>query len=243
MQHCAIVTGASRGIGRAIALRLAREGNAVVVGYHSKPEAAQAVVAEIEAAGGAAAAFGGDVAGMETAKALVAFAQEHFGAPRVLVNNAGITRDGLMLRMSEADFDAVLDTNLKGAWNAMKCVLPAMLKVPDARIVNIASVAGVIGNPGQVNYSAAKAGLIGMTRSLAREVASRGLTVNAIAPGLVKTEMTAAMPEGARQALLNRTPMGRMARAEEIAALCAFLCSPEAGYITGQTIVIDGGLS
>lgn len=240
---CAVVTGASRGIGRAIALRLASDGWSVVVGCNTNIASAERVAEAIRAAGGAATAFAADVSVYDQAVALIAFAEKAFGPVSALINNAGITRDGLMLRMSEADFDDVIATNLKGAWNAARCALPGMVRARGGRIVNIASVAGVVGNAGQVNYSAAKAGMIGMTKALAREVASRGIAVNAVAPGLVATDMTDSMPAAARDALLARVPMGRMAQPEEIAALTAYLCSGAAAYITGQAIVIDGGLS
>ncbi len=241
-KRCAVVTGSSRGIGRAIALALSAQGYAVVVNYRGGRDAAESVVSEITASGGEALAVPADVSDYTEAGHLIQTSCQAFGGVYALVNNAGVTRDALLLRMKEEEFDAVIDTNLKGAWNCMRHVSPVMLKARQGRIVNIASVAGVTGNAGQTNYSAAKAGMIGMTKSAALELAPRGITVNALAPGLVKSDMTATMPEAAVEAMLARVPLKRMAEPHEIAAAVAFLISDAAAYITGQTLVVDGGL-
>ena len=238
----AIVTGGSRGIGRAIALRLAEDGCNVVLSYKSNDEAAETVAEEIRAMGREALLFKGDVSRFGVAADCVELCVNALGSMDILVNNAGITRDGLAMRMSEEDFDAVIETNLKSAFNMCRHALKSMAKKRFGRIINIASVAGTNGNAGQANYSASKAGLIGLTKSLAREMAGRGITVNAIAPGLVETDMTAAMSESAREQLVGLVPMKRMAKPEEIAAAAADLAGDGGGYVTGQVLKIDGGL-
>jgi len=239
----ALVTGGSRGIGRAIALEFARRGAAVVVNYHNSPAAAEAVVNEIVAAGGKAAVFQANVADFAQAQALVKFTIDTFGDLSILVNNAGITKDTLIMMMSEEDWDAVLDTNLKSTFNCSKAAVKHMMRKRYGRIINIASVAGQMGNPGQTNYSASKAGQIGFTKALAREVAARNITVNAIAPGFVDTEILEAMPPEALEAAMKLVPLGRKARPEEIAYAAAFLASDQAAIITGQVLGVDGGMA
>lgn len=239
----AIVTGGSRGIGRAVALELAARGASVVVNYNSSPGKAEEVVKEIEAAGGKAAAFQADVSDFEAAGNLVKFAVETFGDLHILVNNAGITRDMVIMMMPEADWDAVIATNLKSTFNCSKAAVKHMMRKRYGRIINIASVAGQMGNPGQTNYSASKAGQIGFTKALAREVAARKITVNAIAPGFVDTEILDAMPEGTLEAALKMVPLARPGQPEEIGYAVAFLASDQAGYITGQVLGVDGGMA
>jgi len=238
----ALVTGASRGIGREIALTLAEAGAAVVVNYHGSQAAAEAVVAEIEAKGGAAQMYQCDVGDFAASKAMIDTVIKTYGHLDILVNNAGITKDNLMMRMSEADFDAVIESNLKGTFNCIKHVSRQMLKQRGGRIINMASVVGRSGNAGQMNYAASKAGIIGMTMSAAKELASRGITVNAVAPGFIQTEMTAAMTDEARAAVVKMIPMGIPGETKDIADLVLFLASDSAGYITGQTISVDGGM-
>lgn len=239
----ALVTGASRGIGRAIALELGRRGARVVVNYHHSAEAANEVVQALQAGGGEAISIQADVGDFGQAEKLVKDAVEVYGRLDILVNNAGITRDNLIIRISEADWDAVLTTNLKSTFNCSRAAIRPMMRSRYGRIVNITSVSGQIGNPGQTNYSASKAGQIGFTKALAREVASRNITVNAIAAGYVNTEIWASVPEEARQAMLNMIPMGRKGTVEDIAEAVAFLASDEAGYITGQVLAVDGGMA
>ncbi|HMP40011.1 MAG TPA: 3-oxoacyl-[acyl-carrier-protein] reductase [Roseiflexaceae bacterium] len=238
----ALVTGGSRGIGRAIAVTLAAAGAAVAVNYRDNQAAAEAVVAEISAAEGQAFAIKADISRQEEVEQLFKAVIERYGKIDILVNNAGITRDGLLLRMKEEDFDAVLDTNLRGAFLCTKAALRPMARGRGGRIINIASVVGLAGNPGQANYAAAKAGLIGFTKSVAREMASRAITVNAIAPGYIETEMTGVLSDQVRAAILEAIPLGRIGIAQDVADMACFLASDAAAYITGQTIAVDGGM-
>ena len=238
----AIVTGGSRGIGRAICLELARLGANVVFSFAGNAAAAEETVKLVEETGVSARAIQGDVTSADSAKELVEAAKE-LGGVDILVNNAGITRDKLAARMSEEDFDAVIATNLKGAFLMTKAVLRPMMRAKSGAIVNMASVVGIMGNAGQANYAASKAGLIGMTKSVAREVASVGIRVNAVAPGYIETDMTAAMPEAAQQAMCSAIPAARAGKPEDVAHAVAFLVSDEAAYITGQVLSVDGGMA
>ena len=239
----AVVTGGSRGIGRAVCLELAKGGANVVLCYAGNEGAANDTVAACEALGAKALAVRCNVADAGEVKALVDTAVKTFGRVDILVNNAGITRDGLLMTMKEEDFDAVVATNLRGTFLCMKAVARPMMRQRYGRIVNLSSVVGLRGNAGQVNYAASKAGVVGMTKSLAKELASRNVTVNAVAPGFIETDMTAAMPEAAKTATLASIPMQRLGAAEDVARAVAFLASDEAAYITGQVLAIDGGMS
>ncbi|HVF28032.1 MAG TPA: 3-oxoacyl-[acyl-carrier-protein] reductase [Pyrinomonadaceae bacterium] len=242
--RAAIVTGASRGIGRAVALELARRGAAVAFNYAKSAEAADELKAEIEAMGGGVFAAQCDVANTEAATAMVKEVKETFGRIDFLVNNAGIVRDNLILRMKEDDWDAVLDTNLKGAWNFSRATLRFMLRQEGGgAILNVSSISGVVGMAGQSNYSASKAGMIGLTKALAREVASRNVAVNALALGLVATDMSGALDESYREKLIEQIPMKRFAEPDEVARIACFMVSESARYITGQVIQVDGGLA
>ena len=239
----AVVTGASRGIGRAIAEELGRGGAKVVVNYHSGADSAAEVVQTITQAGGQAAAHQADVGDPQQAQRLTQFAIEQFGDLHILVNNAGIVRDGLILTMKESDWDDVLRTNLKATFNCSKAAARHMIRKRYGRIINITSVSGQMGNPGQTNYSASKAGQIGLTRALAREVGSRNVTVNAVAAGYIETDIWKDTPEAARQALLGLIPLGRPGLPAEVAKAVAFLASDEAAYITGHVLAVDGGMA
>lgn len=243
MKQTAIVTGGSRGIGRAVAVRLAKDGMNLVINYRGNSEAAEETERLCRELGAEVLLVQGDVSCAEDCEKLAAQAKEAFGRVDVLVNNAGITRDGLLARMTEEDFRAVLDVNLVGPWNMMKAVNRIMMKQRYGRIVNLSSVTGLMGNMGQTNYAAAKAGILGMTKSYAREVASRGITVNAVAPGFIDTDMTEAMPEGAKDKIITGIPMGRTGKPEDVAEAVAFLASEQAGYITGEVLRVDGGMA
>lgn len=238
----ALVTGGSRGIGRGIALELAKRGAAVIVNYNASAESAQEVVKAIEAAGGKAQAVQADVSILADAERLVKAATESYGKLDILVNNAGVTRDGLIVTMKEDDWDTVIDTNLKSAWNCCKAVSRPMMRKHYGRIVNITSVSGIAGNGGQSNYSASKAGLIGLTKSLARELAGRQITVNAVAPGFVGTDLTANLPPNILEQVNKSIPLERWGTVEDVAYAVAYLASDEASYITGQVLSVDGGL-
>ena len=239
----AVVTGSSRGIGRAIALKLAGLGAKMVVNYRTNAEAAREVVEAIGALGGQAIAVQADVADADDAKRLIRAAQTTYGGLDILVNNAGTTRDTLLARMSEDDWNLVINTNLKGAFNCTKAAIRPMMRQRRGRIVNITSVAGLAGNPGQANYSAAKAGLVGFTKAVAKEVGSRHITVNAVAPGYIPTDLTASLPQELVEKAIEMTPLGRPGTSEEIANAVAFLVSDEASYITGVVLRVDGGLA
>lgn len=243
MKQTAIVTGGSRGIGRAVAVRLAKDGMNLVINYRGNSAAAEETERLCRELGAEVLLVQGDVSRAEDCEKLAAQAKEAFGRVDVLVNNAGITRDGLLARMTEEDFRAVLDVNLVGPWNMMKAVNRIMMKQRYGRIVNLSSVTGLMGNMGQTNYAATKAGILGMTKSYAREVAGRGITVNAVAPGFIDTDMTEAMPEGAKDKIITGIPMGRTGKPEDVAEAVAFLASEQAGYITGEVLRVDGGMA
>lgn len=238
----ALVTGASRGIGRAVALRLAEEGVRVAINYAGNVKAAEEVKASVEAAGGTAILCQADIADSAAVEAMIADVVKEFGAIDILVNNAGITRDTLLMRMKDEDFAKVLDTNLKGVFYCTKAVAKLMMKKRSGRIVNMASVVGLVGNAGQTNYAAAKAGVIGFSKSAAKELASRGITVNVVAPGFIGTDMTAGLPESVKEKMLTDIPLGRMGEPEDVANAVLFLASDQASYITGQVVNVDGGM-
>ena len=236
---CAVITGASRGIGKCIATKFAKEGANVVINYRNNEEEALKVKQELEDLGSQVLVVKADVSELEQAENLIKEAKKEFGRVDILVNNAGITKDNLIIRMKEEDFDSVIKTNLKGAFNCLKAVTPIMLKQKYGKIVNMASVVGVVGNPGQVNYCASKAGLIGMTKSLAKEIGSRNITVNAIAPGFIDTDMS----DDQKKKILSQIPLNKFGNVEDIANVALFLGSENSNYITGQVIHVDGGMA
>jgi 3-oxoacyl-[acyl-carrier protein] reductase len=239
----ALVTGASRGIGAAVALKLASCGAAVAVNYAGSAAAAEAVVEQIVSAGGRAVAIQADVSDPNAASGLVEIAIAELGGLDILVNNAGITRDGLLVRMSDSDWSAVIDTNLSGVFNVTRAATRHLMKQRSGSIVNITSVVGLVGNAGQVNYAAAKAGVIGMTKSVARELAPRGVRCNAVAPGFIETDMTAELPDNIRTATMHGIALGHFGAADDVANAVAFFAGDEAGYVTGQTLAVDGGMT
>ncbi len=237
-----IVTGGSRGIGRAIALEFGRRGANVIINYVSSQSEAEVVANEVIDLGGNALLVKGDISNFDDGKRLIDESIKEFGSVDILINNAGITKDGLLMRMKEENFDRVLDINLKGVYNTCKNAISYMIKQKSGKIINISSVVGVIGNAGQSNYAASKAGVIGFTKSIAKEVASRGITVNAIAPGFIQSDMTDVLSENVKNAMLDVIPLRRFGAAEDVAKVVAFLASDEGSYITGQVINVDGGM-
>lgn len=239
----AVITGAGRGIGRAVAVKFAKNGYSVVINYRSSRAKVEELLTEIESIGARAVAVAADISKEDEAKRLIEEAIRKFGRIDVLVNNAGVTKDNLMIRMSEEDFDSVINTNLKGSFLCMKYVSAVMLKQKSGKIINISSIVGLTGNTGQVNYAASKAGIIGMTKAAAKELASRGITVNAVAPGFIESDMTDVLPEKVKEAMLARIPLRRYGKVDEIANAVFYLASDEADYITGQVLVVDGGIA
>ena len=242
-ESVALVTGGSRGIGRAICLELARQGAAVAVNYAGNEQAAQQTVDACRALGVQAEAFQADVSDPAACESLIAQVKERFGRLDILVNNAGVTRDGLLMTAKPEDFDKVLDTNLKGAYFCMKAAAKVMMRQRYGRIVNLSSVVGLRGNPGQTGYAASKAGVLGLTKAAAKELASRNITVNAVAPGFIETDMTAVLPEKAKTAMLATIPMAAPGQPEDVARAAAFFARPESAYITGQVLCVDGGMA
>ena len=238
----AIVTGASRGIGKSIAINFARQGSKVVLNYRSDDNGAETTKQEIEQNGGVAILHKGDVSDFYVAEELMNFCKEKFSRIDILVNNAGITRDTLVMRMKEEDFDSVINVNLKGSFNCAKHASSIMLRQKSGKIINISSVIGIIGNAGQVNYAASKAGIIGMTKSLAKELGSRGINVNAIAPGFIETDMTDLLGDNVKETILSHIPLKKMGKTEDVSNLAVFLASNMSDYITGQVITVDGGM-
>lgn len=239
----AVVTGASRGIGKAIAMKFAQLGATVVINYNGSAQKAEEVKQSITADGGRAVIMQCNVADYDACEAFIKEVIDQFGRIDILVNNAGITKDGLIMRMSEEDFTSVVDVNLKGTFHCIRFASRQMMKQRSGRIINMSSVVGISGNAGQINYAASKAGVIGMTKSAAKELASRGITVNAIAPGYIETDMTNVLSDKVKEETLKQIPLGRMGQTEDIAAAAAFLASDEAGYITGQVLAVDGGMA
>ena len=241
-EKIAVITGASRGIGAAIAKKMAENGATVIINYQGSVQAAQALEAEIREKGGKAVTYKCDVSDFDKCEKFIGDIVKEYGRIDILVNNAGITRDGLLMGMKEEDFDKVLDTNLKGTFHTIRAALRQMIRQRSGRIINMASVVGVSGNAGQANYAASKAGVIGLTKTAAREVASRGITVNAVAPGFIETDMTEVLPEKIKEASAAQIPLGKFGKAEDVANAVAFLASEDAGYITGQVLHVDGGM-
>jgi 3-oxoacyl-[acyl-carrier protein] reductase len=239
----ALVTGASRGIGRSIAIRLAQLGASVIVNYSGNKTRAEETAAEIQSIGSEALIWQCDISDEKAVQEMVKESIAHFGKIDIVVNNAGITRDGLLMRMKEEDWDAVLNTNLKGVFLVTKAALRPMMRQKQGRIINVASVVGILGNPGQANYVAAKAGVIGLTKATAREVASRGITVNAVAPGFIVTDMTDQLPDDVKDKMKQEIPLGQLGSPDDVAGAVAFLASDDSKYMTGQTLSIDGGMS